>query len=258
MIGLRNLMTGWSKRPSAGPGEMRFRLGSGILAEPFRHTINREGQVVAVEPRVMQVLVYLAERPGRIVSKEELRINVWGTHVVDEAVHRAISLLRSALGDTTRQSSFIETVRRHGYRLIIAPTPVDSVRLPPLQSGSLKFGAAALGAAVLALLVSPALVRGPAEAPPLPVVAPETLAIASAEAPDASIAQRQPSSPKAAPAPPQTPVGTLSKTPAGAPRAPVAASEPGTTPAVASASPPASDTQRSEAPAPRFETPVPG
>ena len=77
----------------------RFRLGATLVVDPSRNLILRDGQSVPVEPRVMQLLVYLGGRAGEIVSKRELMAEVWQANVVDEAVQRAVSLLRTALGE---------------------------------------------------------------------------------------------------------------------------------------------------------------
>lgn len=114
-------------------GKWRFDPASGELrcADDTRR----------LEPRVAQVLEFLAERPNRIVSREELLDGVWReTHVVDAAVWRAVSELRRALDDSGDAPRFIETVPRRGYRLI---APVGLVAAPRRLRG----------VAVLALLV---------------------------------------------------------------------------------------------------------
>jgi DNA-binding winged helix-turn-helix (wHTH) protein/TolB-like protein/tetratricopeptide (TPR) repeat protein len=80
-----------------------------------------------IEPKVMEVLVYLAEHAGDVVTRDELLENVWAGMVVgDEALSRAVSLLRTHLEDDPRQPSFIQTVPRRGYRLIPSPTPLPT------------------------------------------------------------------------------------------------------------------------------------
>ncbi|MGI8706563.1 MAG: winged helix-turn-helix domain-containing protein [Sphingomicrobium sp.] len=248
-------------RPGATlPGLKRFWLGSALVADPVRHSIIRDGRAIAVEPRVMQLLTYFAARPGEIISKEELREQVWGTNVVDEAVHRAISLLRSALGDTPRQSTIIETVPRHGYRLLITPAVVEEPSARLLKSRGLGLAAVAAGVAVMAILLSPALRWGPAETPPLPVVAPQTPAAALVEAPQGVERERQ-RSPRviaAAPRSPETRADTGLDTPARAPQPRATASERRASPGLAPEAPPARTERSGEVPAPRAEAPVAG
>lgn len=98
-----------------------FTLGP-VTVDPVGCRISRAGATIAVEPRIMQLLLYLAGRPGQAVSKQELIERVWRAHVVDDAVHRAVSLLRSALGDSAADPTIIETVPRLGYRLLVRPT----------------------------------------------------------------------------------------------------------------------------------------
>jgi TolB-like protein/DNA-binding winged helix-turn-helix (wHTH) protein/Tfp pilus assembly protein PilF len=67
----------------------------------------------------MDVLIHLAANRGRVVSKEELLTVVWGGAFVEEgALAQAIHSLRKALGDDARQSRFIQTVPKRGYRLV--------------------------------------------------------------------------------------------------------------------------------------------
>jgi adenylate cyclase len=90
----------------------------------------RGTEKVRLEPKVMQVLCFLAERPGRVVSREELEAAAWPRMVVtSDAVTGAIIKLRKALGDEARQPRYIETVSKGGYRLI---APVE--RGPPAPS----------------------------------------------------------------------------------------------------------------------------
>ena len=97
-----------------------FRVGS-WLVEP---TLNRisEGEVTKhLEPKVMQVLVCLAETPARVVSKEELLSQIWpGTFVSDDVLLRCISELRKALADDVRNPHYVQTIPKSGYRLVAA------------------------------------------------------------------------------------------------------------------------------------------
>jgi DNA-binding winged helix-turn-helix (wHTH) protein len=105
-----------------------FRLGE-WHAEPALNRLWRsDDDGVHLEPRVMAVLVYLAERGGDVVGKEELLREVWaGAFVEDVAVARSISALRHALGDDAASPRFIETIPKRGYRLI-APVELTALR----------------------------------------------------------------------------------------------------------------------------------
>ena len=155
----------------------RFRLGAALVVDPLRNVILRDSQSVPVEPRVMQLLVYLAERAGEIVSKRELMAEVWQANVVDEAVQRAVSLLRSALGESGQAPRLIETVPRRGYRLLVAPAPEQ-----PRRRGLL-----AAGIALVALAIAVALIALRPDAPK-PVEQP----VVEATAPDSAPAEPKP------------------------------------------------------------------
>ncbi len=72
-----------------------------------------------LEPQLTELLIYLAERPGQLIDKQELFEQVWnGKAITDETIWRAVADLRRALGDEARSPRFIETVHRRGYRFV--------------------------------------------------------------------------------------------------------------------------------------------
>lgn len=90
------------------------------------HQLRRGDQTVRLEHKVMQVLAYLAQRPGTVVSREELADNVWsGVVVGDDAVTNAVIKLRRAFGDSSREAKIIETVPKSGYRLTAPVEPMS-------------------------------------------------------------------------------------------------------------------------------------
>jgi TolB-like protein/tetratricopeptide (TPR) repeat protein len=92
---------------------------------PGRNLIVRDGAEKHLENRLMQTLVFLAEHRGQVVTREQFFDSVWRGRVVnEEALSRAISLLRTALGDDVRAPKYIQTIPGVGYRLI---AEVDSV-----------------------------------------------------------------------------------------------------------------------------------
>ena len=100
--------------------------------------------MVRLEPKVMQVLVCLAEHPGDVVPRETLIARVWpDVFVTDDVLHRAVRELRRVFGDEASAPTCIETIRKRGYRLIapvapVAPaTPVAPVALAaPASTGT--------------------------------------------------------------------------------------------------------------------------
>ena len=86
---------------------------------PSLNRLARNGEDVRVEPKVMQVLECLVEKPGEVVSRDELVARVWpDVFVTDDVLHRAIRELRRVFGDDTANPTYIETIRKRGYRLI--------------------------------------------------------------------------------------------------------------------------------------------
>ena len=102
-----------------------FRVGS-WLVQPSRNTISQNGTSNRLEPKVMEVLVCLADHGGEVVSKEKLLQTVWpDTFVTDDVLKRSVSELRRLLGDDAREARVIETIPKRGYRLLAPVTPVN-------------------------------------------------------------------------------------------------------------------------------------
>src|SRR5690349_19197178 len=79
----------------------------------------KAGEIVGLEPKALELLIFLVENRGRLLEKQELLDGVWGELSVSEnALTREIALLRRALGDDIRQPRFIETVPTRGYRFV--------------------------------------------------------------------------------------------------------------------------------------------
>jgi adenylate cyclase len=86
---------------------------------PQEGTLSRDDETVHLEPRVMDVLVYLAQRAGEVITREELERDVWrGALVGYDAVTSTIIKLRKALKDDARQPHIIVTVPKKGYQLV--------------------------------------------------------------------------------------------------------------------------------------------
>lgn len=95
-----------------------FRLGKWVVLRDLNQ-IHCDDEVHRLEPKVMNVLVCLAEHPGELLPKERIIQSVWGNSFVsDEVLTNAISALRRAFGDDAKYPRFIETIPRRGYRLV--------------------------------------------------------------------------------------------------------------------------------------------
>lgn len=104
--------------------EKPFRVGDWV-ADPGTGRLQRQDEEVRLEPKVMQVLVFLAENQGRVVSREDLEATAWAGMVVGyDAVSGSIIKLRKALGDNSRNPTYVETVSKKGYRLIAPVAPI--------------------------------------------------------------------------------------------------------------------------------------
>jgi TolB-like protein/DNA-binding winged helix-turn-helix (wHTH) protein len=97
----------------------RFKVGQWTVA-PDINSLQRDGRTVRLEPKVMQVLLRLAEQPGEVVTKEQLISRVWAeTFVTDDVLTRSISELRKVFEDNAREPTYIQTVARGGYRILV-------------------------------------------------------------------------------------------------------------------------------------------
>lgn len=103
-----------------------FELGA-TTVRPSLREIARNGASETIEPKVMQVLIALADAAGRVVSRDELIENCWDGRIVGEdAINRVIAKLRRVAQDAAGGDFRIETVARVGYRLSLgAPAPAS-------------------------------------------------------------------------------------------------------------------------------------
>jgi len=134
--------------------------------EPSRHTsvvrfgtyevslqsgeVRKAGMRIKVQQQPLKLLEILLERPGEVVTREELRSRVWTDESFgdfDQAVNIAIAKLRSALGDSAENPRFIETLPKRGYRFIAEVSVVsdnahtkgrESAAPGPLATGSMR------------------------------------------------------------------------------------------------------------------------
>jgi DNA-binding winged helix-turn-helix (wHTH) protein len=95
-----------------------FRLAD-WLVQPSLNRLSCGEREVQVEPKLMDVLVYLAKNAGQVVSKNDITDAVWPDLFITESViTRSIAGLRRAFGDDAKNPRFIETISKRGYRLI--------------------------------------------------------------------------------------------------------------------------------------------
>jgi DNA-binding winged helix-turn-helix (wHTH) protein len=99
----------------------------------------RRGKKVKLQQQPLQVLVALVERPGEVVTREELRQRIWPADTFvdfEHSLNTAVKKLRQALGDRAGKSKFVETLPRRGYRFL-APVEVEEQKpaISPTRSG---------------------------------------------------------------------------------------------------------------------------
>jgi DNA-binding winged helix-turn-helix (wHTH) protein/tetratricopeptide (TPR) repeat protein len=112
--------------------EAEFRLGE-LRVDPSRLAVSRNGRSVSVEPRVMMVLLVLAQAGGRVVSRGELLDRCWDGRVVgDNAVQRVISRIRHLAA--TLGGFEIETIPKVGY--LVRPSALPSVDAAPANDAT--------------------------------------------------------------------------------------------------------------------------
>ncbi len=105
-----------------------------------RFELRRAGRPIQVERQVFDLLTYLVHACGRVVTKEELLDNVWGTRFVTEsALTTQIKFARRALGDDGTRQRYIRTVHRRGYEFVAQPgedTSPTEPRTEPAPGGA--------------------------------------------------------------------------------------------------------------------------
>ncbi len=114
-----------------------FRVGDWRV-EPQLNTIADSNRTTHLEPKVMKVLVYLAEHKDQVIGKERLIQAVWSdTFVTDDVLTHAVSELRRAFGDDAKAPRYIQTIPKGGYRLVAVLTressPPQAAFAPPTR-----------------------------------------------------------------------------------------------------------------------------
>jgi DNA-binding winged helix-turn-helix (wHTH) protein/tetratricopeptide (TPR) repeat protein len=112
------------QRTEALAERSRFIAGD-LQVHPDRLVVVRNGQDIPLEPRMMEVLVALAEKNCQVMAPSELQLAVWKTNPNDKknpidgenAIMRTISALRKSLGENARTARYIETLPGRGYRI---------------------------------------------------------------------------------------------------------------------------------------------
>ena len=132
-------MTDVTQRRSFRFGLYEADLSSGEL--------RKNGAKIRLQEQPFQVLVAMLERPGEVVTREELRQRLWASDTFvdfDHSLNTAINKLRDALGDTAANPRFIETLARRGYRFIAPVQPPVAAETPAQPAPASAIANAAL------------------------------------------------------------------------------------------------------------------
>src|SRR5215471_6053599 len=110
--------------------EVKTRKFGGFVVDLRAAELYRRGKKVKVQHQPMQVLLALLERPGDVVTRDELRERIWSADTFvdfEHSLNTAIKKLRQALGDRAMKSKYVETLPRRGYRFL---APVEASESP--------------------------------------------------------------------------------------------------------------------------------
>jgi pimeloyl-ACP methyl ester carboxylesterase/DNA-binding winged helix-turn-helix (wHTH) protein len=96
------------------------------------------GDEIGIEPQVFDLLVYLVENRGKLITHDELIASVWGGRTVsDSAIAARISAARKAIGDSGKAQRFIKTISRKGFKFLAEVTSAPGPGAPgPADAGS--------------------------------------------------------------------------------------------------------------------------
>ena len=138
--------------PEASSAGKHVRFGV-YEADLLSGELRKNGNLVRLQEQPFHVLTLLLERPGEMVTREELRAKLWPSDTFvdfDHSLNTAVNKLREALGDAASNPRFVQTVARRGYRFI-APLHDNGGSLVAAPSGPLTTASTAtpLGPAVL-------------------------------------------------------------------------------------------------------------
>ena len=148
------------KAPSSAARFLRFGI---YTLDEQSGELRKNGIKVRLADQPLQLLRLLVNRPGAVVTREEIRAHLWSSDTFvafDMGLNSAVCKLRDALGDSADNPRFVETLPRRGYRLIapvepLPPDPVTEIRL----RNRWKAAAAGLVVAVVSAVGALALTR---------------------------------------------------------------------------------------------------
>lgn len=132
--------------PQPSPRAIRFGV---FELDPRSGELQKQGRKIRLEGQPIQILICLLEKPGELVTREELRQRLWPADTFvnfEHGLNAAVKRLRQALNDSAENPRFVETLPRRGYRFIapmqvsgvgeIDPQPIVSPVLPEMPGAA--------------------------------------------------------------------------------------------------------------------------
>ncbi len=166
------------ERPAVNPTTVQFGL---FEVDLQARELRKSGVKIKLNEQPFQVLTVLLERPGEVITREELQTRLWPSDTFvdfDLSLNSAVKKLRQALGDESDNPRFVETLYRRGYRFIApvsikvphagnqtAPLPADSIPSSEPAARSLKRLAFIAAGCLAVLLVGLTFEQMPKSAP---------------------------------------------------------------------------------------------
>jgi DNA-binding winged helix-turn-helix (wHTH) protein len=146
---------------------VRFFFGDFAL-DTDRRELRRGAALIAMEPQVFDLLIYLVQNRERVVSKDDLIASVWQGRIVSEStLSSRITAVRKAVGDSGKEQNLIRTAARKGIRFVGTPRTARRIRHgkaspgTPRRSTICHCAARAFSAASRMCPMSPAFSRRP-------------------------------------------------------------------------------------------------
>ena len=120
-------MCQWERSVALDPSSGSRRVVSFAVFEVDLRSaeLRKQGSAIRLQDKSFQILTFLLEHPGELVTREEIQKRLWPNGIVvdfEHSINTAVNRLRQALDDDAEHPRFIETLPRHGYRFI---APVD-------------------------------------------------------------------------------------------------------------------------------------
>ena len=116
-----------------------------------RFQLCRSGRPVRLEGLPLQLLMFMVEKRGQLVTREQIASELWGKDVfvdVEQGINTAIRKIRRALADDADEPQYLQTVVGRGYRFV-APTAEEDVATGQAPAGGFSVSAEELGRAIM-------------------------------------------------------------------------------------------------------------